>query len=111
MLSFAIGRRNDSHLFVVFFNDTATTEIYTLSLHDALPIWMPAPRACSTTMRLATEPRMVRFPASVEAIASRSHARVGSPKVGITVLKSSTAGTLETRFESTAVTTVSTEGR
>ena len=24
--------------FVVFFNDTATTEIYTLSLHDALPI-------------------------------------------------------------------------
>src|SRR2546430_36063 len=30
-----------------FFNDTATTEIYTLSLHDALPIWMvraPAPR-------------------------------------------------------------------
>src|SRR5215204_7639879 len=26
-----------------FFNDTATTEIYTLSLHDALPIF-PAPR-------------------------------------------------------------------
>src|SRR5687768_17702186 len=23
---------------IVFFNDTATTEIYTLSLHDALPI-------------------------------------------------------------------------
>src|SRR5690349_24782442 len=22
-----------------FFNETATTEIYTLSLHDALPIW------------------------------------------------------------------------
>src|SRR3712207_7705321 len=27
-----------SHLFF-FFNDTATTEIYTLSLHDALPIF------------------------------------------------------------------------
>src|SRR3712207_8957421 len=26
----------------VFFNDTATTEIYTLSLHDALPISIPA---------------------------------------------------------------------
>jgi len=26
--------------FFFFFNDTATTEIYTLSLHDALPIWM-----------------------------------------------------------------------
>src|SRR2546430_17497501 len=27
-----------SCLFIFFFNDTATTEIYTLSLHDALPI-------------------------------------------------------------------------
>src|SRR6266567_8835931 len=27
-----------SFLFLFFFNDTATTEIYTLSLHDALPI-------------------------------------------------------------------------
>ena len=27
-----------SILFFFFFNDTATTEIYTLSLHDALPI-------------------------------------------------------------------------
>src|SRR5258705_5769733 len=27
-----------------FFNDTATTEIYTLSLHDALPIWRQAHR-------------------------------------------------------------------
>src|ERR1019366_10459737 len=27
-------------LFFFFFNDTATTEIYTLSLHDALPIWV-----------------------------------------------------------------------
>src|SRR5204862_7380647 len=25
--------------FFIFFNDTATSEIYTLSLHDALPIW------------------------------------------------------------------------
>src|SRR3989442_10060434 len=31
------------HLFF-FFNDTATTEIYTLSLHDALPI---SPRAAN----------------------------------------------------------------
>src|ERR1039457_7734658 len=47
-------------LWVVFFNDTATTEIYTLSLHDALPIstifstakfsrtksWPDRPRLC-----------------------------------------------------------------
>src|SRR5260221_2553401 len=30
-------------LFFFFFNDTATTEIYTLSLHDALPILARAP--------------------------------------------------------------------
>src|SRR2546426_3900384 len=29
-------------LFFFFFNDTATTEIYTLSLHDALPIFQGA---------------------------------------------------------------------
>src|SRR2546427_10072787 len=32
------------YTFFFFFNDTATTEIYTLSLHDALPIsWPSAP--------------------------------------------------------------------
>src|SRR5256885_13899989 len=31
--------------FFFFFNDTATTEIYTLSLHDALPISIAAGRA------------------------------------------------------------------
>src|SRR3712207_9432901 len=30
--------REPGRLVFVFFNDTATTEIYTLSLHDALPI-------------------------------------------------------------------------
>src|SRR5215510_16482526 len=30
-----------SFFFFFFFNDTATTEIYTLSLHDALPICSP----------------------------------------------------------------------
>src|SRR5256885_4044865 len=29
-----------------FFNDTATTEIYTLSLHDALPIYRLGPGTC-----------------------------------------------------------------
>src|SRR3712207_7706366 len=30
-----------------FFNDTATTEIYTLSLHDALPIFLSSPKLTS----------------------------------------------------------------
>src|SRR3712207_8083084 len=31
-----------------FFNDTATTEIYTLSLHDALPICLPTAQEHTT---------------------------------------------------------------
>src|SRR5215813_15592577 len=40
-----------------FFNDTATTEIYTLSLHDALPISWPgpsSPAACNWTRPSST---------------------------------------------------------
>src|SRR3989442_11077898 len=33
--------------FFFFFNDTATTEIYTLSLHDALPIYTHASTCCN----------------------------------------------------------------
>src|SRR5207248_7385187 len=34
-------------VYFFFFNDTAPTEIYTLSLHDALPIWRwPRQRSC-----------------------------------------------------------------
>src|SRR5438105_15215970 len=38
--------------FFFFFNDTATTEIYTLSLHDALPI-LPIVRESFPDVRLA----------------------------------------------------------
>src|SRR3712207_8700872 len=37
---------------IFFFNDTATTEIYTLSLHDALPICRKSLRRCLRRMRL-----------------------------------------------------------
>src|SRR2546430_17308911 len=35
---FSIAVLSNANLFFFFFNDTATTEIYTLSLHNALPI-------------------------------------------------------------------------
>src|SRR5258708_27168825 len=38
-ISFNSSARIRPNLSIFFFNDTATTEIYTLSLHDALPIW------------------------------------------------------------------------
>src|SRR3712207_9278245 len=48
-----------------FFNDTATTEIYTLSLHDALPILLrrvatdrPARRAAGALLPPAPHPRL-----------------------------------------------------
>src|SRR5689334_24190943 len=41
-------------LFFFFFNDTATTEIYTLSLHDALPIFAGTfPPRCRTWRQAA----------------------------------------------------------
>src|SRR2546427_4530581 len=57
-----------SCLFFFFFNDTATTEIYTLSLHDALPIsGRPSPPVRRQSPRHRTGPcrrsRPVRRPA------------------------------------------------
>src|SRR2546421_12683705 len=56
--------QHHSHSLFFFFNDTATTEIYTLSLHDALPI-SPAPeeqedherREAGRDQRFADDPR------------------------------------------------------
>src|SRR3989441_6131962 len=42
-------------LIFFFFNDTATTEIYTLSLHDALPIYLGV--HADPRLREALEPR------------------------------------------------------
>src|SRR5437660_9777095 len=42
------------HLIFFFFNDTATTEIYTLSLHDALPIFF-RDEAAEALMALALQ--------------------------------------------------------
>src|SRR5574342_1370681 len=48
-MSFQFCWSVDRMLYVVFFfNDTATTEIYTLSLHDALPI-SPKRNSCIRT--------------------------------------------------------------
>src|SRR5688572_31419577 len=49
-----------------FFNDTATTEIYTLSLHDALPISMP-PHIFSVG-RLVAAPPPATPPPPVSAV-------------------------------------------
>src|SRR5256886_16272141 len=47
-------------MFFFFFNDTATTEIYTLSLHDALPI-SPLQRTPLFSAHVKAGARMVPF--------------------------------------------------
>src|SRR2546430_12927134 len=48
-------------MFFFFFNDTATTEIYTLSLHDALPIWPARARGVLLSRhRQGEEPTVLR---------------------------------------------------
>src|SRR3712207_7905647 len=58
-MSCVVLKVRGSHLrcAVFFFNDTATTEIYTLSLHDALPICGDQPDAPERVEGVLTEPR------------------------------------------------------
>src|SRR5256885_6874403 len=42
-----------------FFNDTATTEIYTLSLHDALPISLDTHTYGGRPLKIPTPPRRI----------------------------------------------------
>src|SRR5438132_7279533 len=53
-----------------FFNDTATTEIYTLSLHDALPILPGAARTTSSSC--ASPPRRTKCGGTGATSRSRS---------------------------------------
>src|SRR5215203_4562536 len=69
------------NLSLFFFNDTATTEIYTLSLHDALPISQPAPEALAPDRepdRVRPRRRGVALQVRVE-LADRLLARVAEP--------------------------------
>src|SRR6266496_5925917 len=54
--------------FFFFFNDPPTTEIYTLSLHDALPIWRPctapSPRGPGSRMSWPPDRKSTRLNSS-----------------------------------------------
>src|SRR3989442_16037800 len=56
-----------------FFNDTATTEIYTLSLHDALPIsTSSSPVGCSGPASRTAHLRRARLPSPMARSSLRS---------------------------------------
>src|SRR2546427_9243386 len=63
---------SDLVLVFFFFNDTATTEIYTLSLHDALPIWSPGARLLAKTCPATRKQQMNRPFRVSEPTTSRS---------------------------------------
>src|SRR2546429_3345285 len=65
----------DSLVSVFFFNDTATTEIYTLSLHDALPISERAGRQHSDHV-----PLVLDRPAEILAGLGRLCAELGGDR-------------------------------
>src|SRR3712207_334015 len=52
MITCSVAFDGVGSLFFFFFNDTATTEIYTLSLHDALPIFGGGDKAEAVAGRL-----------------------------------------------------------
>src|SRR2546430_7467520 len=62
---------------VFFFNDTATTEIYTLSLHDALPISEVAAEIREHGGRALAVPTDVTQDAAVEAAVEQTIAEFG----------------------------------
>src|SRR6266853_7007497 len=62
--------------FRFFFNDTATTEIYTLSLHDALPISEPRLRrliVAGVVLLIAAEPVALRSEEHTSELQSQSN--------------------------------------
>src|ERR1041385_9569261 len=60
-------------LFLFFFNDTATTEIYTLSLHDALPISASPGSGGMAVNPPKTTPRQRRSEEHTSELQSRLH--------------------------------------
>src|SRR3712207_7754090 len=66
--------------FFFFFNDTATTEIYTLSLHDALPISQTVTlrEAQPVTLRGPAQTASRRGPARTMSLRGPSHAMTRS---------------------------------
>src|SRR5256712_2861913 len=83
------------YFFFFFFNDTATTEIYTLSLHDALPICVSVARESDAVSR----ERLAKIDAELAELREKGEglkARWQAEKEGITRI-----GTIKEEIETT----------
>ena len=75
-----IGLGRPASAFIFFFNDPATTEIYTLSLHDALPIrWTPV------TLAAVVLPLMLIYIAFMRIDAANADLEIGRAHVSTPV--------------------------
>src|SRR5256885_6683231 len=63
---------SDNNPVFFFFNDTATTEIYTLSLHDALPICAGSAFSSAAVMPAAKSKRRMTSPLETSSTNRRS---------------------------------------
>src|SRR5947199_5803841 len=70
-------------LFFFFFNDTATTEIYTLSLHDALPIYADAVPRRRARRRVRGGRPAPRVDGGARRAGDRKSTRLNSSHLGI----------------------------
>ena len=62
--------------FFFFFNDTATTEIYTLSLHDALPIYVVFHRSHIKTLEESFQRREARLQDETELLITQHNEKL-----------------------------------
>src|SRR6266436_316585 len=73
-------------VFFFFFNDTATTEIYTLSLHDALPI-SPRPASASARSAMVSGSRVPSVPRPRDRKSTRLNSSHGYISYAVFCLK------------------------
>src|SRR3712207_7237997 len=64
-----------------FFNDTATTEIYTLSLHDALPIWLQQADRHLHRARARERPRLRCAPCPLDHLRAAVRRRTAAARL------------------------------
>src|SRR3989449_932695 len=67
-----------------FFNDTATTEIYTLSLHDALPIFVPAVTLAPTNLAFGDQRLSTTSPVQTVTLTNSGTATLSITSIALT---------------------------
>src|SRR5207302_10104031 len=79
--------QSDRHLGLFFFHGAATTEIYTLSLHDALPISGRTANACSSSTSTGRLPKGRPSPWCSWSTATHLKRSSRPPRTGVSIAR------------------------